>query len=412
MFSSSSAAASASETTCAASVSDAAQVVSKTALVLQKEYLFAYPGGQISQIGTYSVRGCCAVFIHHPRKSAVLHWDDNICHNDIHLFLNEFLGEPERLSLRECKVTLIGGWSNSSESKRSGEFLKDFFEAQIPAEIGEAGSGTLDLTYFLKKKEGESAATRVLAEEGFFSLIMNVQTGQIAVGEDWPDIEVPVNLDNSHDWGEAYQDRLDDGRRRDLIELEADGIPNSGTHIYHRDRFIELRNKQAIALCRAARDGDMENLIKILDEGIILPDTKPTNAKGCTALHYACKHEQYEAALVLIQNGANLEEKNDHERTPLDLMPRTEHEAIRKLRVAFHLTQYKRQCGSGELVNLGLFARGHGRRLPQEQIAGLMFIKEQLNTGVVGLNNLEMLLEMLRSGSPRASTEVTPMPRP
>src|SRR5690242_11086658 len=113
----------------------------KLNLVLQKEYLIINPTDMRPLIGTESVRSCCAIFIFHPLRSAVLHWDDNCCHEDLDKFVKKYLDNT--LAIEDCTVTLIGGWKDHIESKKSSDFVKQYFEKTLVQ---------LNLEYFQKKK--------------------------------------------------------------------------------------------------------------------------------------------------------------------------------------------------------------------------------------------------------------------
>ena len=65
-----------------------------------------------------------AVF--HQTKSAILHWDDNIRHNQIERFTSSFLIDSLSWS-KDITVHIIGGWEDHPESKKSGDFLKNYF---------------------------------------------------------------------------------------------------------------------------------------------------------------------------------------------------------------------------------------------------------------------------------------------
>ena len=110
-------------------------------VVLQKEYLIISSDDGHPVLATESVRGCCVVAIFHPTQSAILHWDDDSCHLELSKFVGEFT--QGGIPLTACTVHLIGGWRDNTESRKSCEFVKNFFELN---------KVELSLDYFLEKK--------------------------------------------------------------------------------------------------------------------------------------------------------------------------------------------------------------------------------------------------------------------
>lgn len=67
----------------------------------------------------------------------------------------------------------------------------------------------------------------------------------------------------------------------------------------------------------AAKKNDVKNIQKFLDDGVDV-DVKNTDFCDETPLHYACVHNRFEAAMLLLENGAAVNVKSSlDQRTPL-----------------------------------------------------------------------------------------------
>ncbi len=305
-------------------------------LVLQKEYLIIEPNNSHPILATESVRSCYAVLIFHPEKSAILHWDDNTCHSEIDKYVKEFLGE--NLKINDCVFHLIGGWADHIESRKSGEFLKAYFS-----------NTNLILEHYQVKK-----STGSLSETGYSLVALDSGSGKIFLEDNW---ERPQFGHQGVDVSYREKNRL----LLDLTHLQDDRYPDSGVHIIPRDKFFTQQSQEANQLCIAARDNKIDLLIKYIDEGITHVNASPKNGKGWTPLHFACKLGNMKIARLLINNGADLFQKNEAGKTPYDLITESSF-AKRQLLDAHRLVKYNMSMNEQSLVNLSLFAR-HPERL-------------------------------------------------
>lgn len=337
-------------------------------IVLQKEYLIIEPRDLHPILATESVRSCYAVLIYHPKKSAILHWDDNICHSEIDLYVNKFLGDD--LQFKDCTVHLIGGWNDHLESRKSGEFLKNYFSKT-----------NLILEHYQKKK-----STGSLAAQGFSLVSMDSRTGKVFTQNNWEKGGVVLNDDKYR--GEDTSTRFQNFKFLDLTHLQDDQYPDSGTRIIPRDNFFTIQSTQANQLCVAAKNNSIDLLIKYIDEGITHVNASPKNAKGWTPLHYACKFGNYDAAQLLINNGANLYQKNEAGKSAHDQV--TDLFRKRQLQDAYRLVNYNMSMNEEALVNFSMFSR-HPERIKQNLRTELSKVNHLLDTSE-GLTLLEGLL--------------------
>lgn len=343
--------------------------------VLQKEYLIIEPSNPKYLLGTESVRGCCGVFIYHPTRSAVLHWDDNCCHLDLDLFVKKFLSDS--VELKDCTVTLVGGWVDSVESKKSAEFVKDYFE-NTPAK--------LDLSYFLKKQ-----SKGPLLAQGYKTVFMNARSGEMTVKDNW---SKDININDGKKYrGDLPIERYKNNYLQDHLHLQGDQLEDSGTHIYARDNYKIIQEKQSLQLCIAARENKFEDVIKHINGGIIGVNISPPSAKGWTALHYACRLKHFELAILLINNGADLFQKNDIGKTPLNYVTEGSVE-YRRLMTAFRLVKIQSNLNLGALRSISLFSRNRGQLLEPEDRMNCSKLQELLKTEQ-GLSEIEKQLEVL-----------------
>ena len=218
------------------------------------------------------MRGCCAIMIFHPTRSAILHWDDNICHLELRKFVNEFT--KDSLPLSDCDVHLVGGWRDHTESRASCLFLKEFFELS---------NAKLILEHFMKKK-----STGTLSQQGFSLVSIDSRNGSVSALSDWSKL-----LLNYADG--KFRGASDPAHRHinlkliSVYHLQSVQDSSSGNRIYSRDKFSEIQESEATGLCLAAKANNIEQLIKIIDEGITNVNVAPAHAKGWAPLHYACK---------------------------------------------------------------------------------------------------------------------------
>lgn len=344
----------------------------KMNLVLQKEYLIIEPTDIRPLIGTESVRSCCGIFIFHPSRSAVLHWDDNCCHSDLEQFVKEYLNNTT-IDLKDCAVSVVGSWADHIESQKSGDFVRQFFAKT---------TATLDLTHFKQKK-----STGSLSEQGFSLVYMDSQTGIIKTNDNW---DKPILFNDGTYRGVDPTARDSCRNLQDLIHLQDDNLNESGTHIYARDSYQELSNKQSNLFCIASKNNDIAGLIKLIDNGITDVNGSPSNAKGWTPLHYACKMGHYDVALLLIQNGANLLQKNAAGSTPLNFIDPNIFE-YKKLITAYRLVKYNTAINPYTLTSISLFARHHENQIDSKTCEQLNGVQKLLETPE-GLSSITQML--------------------
>lgn len=70
-------------------------------------------------------------------------------------------------------------------------------------------------------------------------------------------------------------------------------------------------------LHRASSKGNLPIVKLLLDRNDIKVNFK--DAYGCTPLHLACEDDRDQVAVLLVENGADLEVKNRDNQTPLEL---------------------------------------------------------------------------------------------
>ena len=87
----------------------------------QKEYLFVDPK-HAAFVGTESIRGCYAIAFFHPKKSGMIHFDDNTKQTELARVIEDYLGG--NLDPSDCNVSVIGGWQDHQESKQNGDFVQ------------------------------------------------------------------------------------------------------------------------------------------------------------------------------------------------------------------------------------------------------------------------------------------------
>ena len=343
-------------------------------LVSQKEYMFVTPHGKKSFVGTLSVRGCYAIAIYHPEKSAFVHWDDNVDYSQIEKIVHLFLGD--NLVLRDCKVMIAGGWPDHEGSNIPGLFLKDFFE--------EKGC-QLHLDFF-QKKQAESVDEYTVSKQlldrqslskfGFSSVLLDVNTGELIVSDDWQ--QATMNSVRG-DLGSFFQQRNAAKLFADRTHYQSKEHLNSGTSLMSRDEFESIQKIELNALCIAARDNDVEALIRLLDKGIIDIDTPGPN--DWRALHFACKLGHYKCAEILIDHGANISLENDKQKTALQLVEDNP-QARKRLSVAAGIIAANRGSdltqGCAGIAVFSIFAR-HPEQLDLVQRAKISSLKDKLS---------------------------------
>lgn len=335
------------------------------ALITQKEYMFNHTESGYQAIGTESVRGCYAITIYHPSKQAIIHWDDNTKRNQLDKLISEFLVD---MTSQTCTVNLAGGWRDHKESANTGEYLKAAFE--------DKGFKVTLHGYQEKTDQGDWSA------QGYSRVILNCVTGEIDLSDNWdpacrivgeygPDIEDVFKticyLDNTH---------LQDNRFKD-----------SGSSLIPRDEFKIIQKKGAIALCKAAKENNIDKLIQEIDDGITHIDTPA--AAGWTALHYACFMKNFRCARILIENGASIEVKTDKGNTPLQLIKDNPSE-VEKLKTLFKVIQINLRINPAQgLLAFSLFSR-HPDRLDRDVRDEIENLETTLNTkqGVAKLNSM------------------------
>lgn len=340
----------------------------KMNLVLQKEYLIITPSDPHPYLGTESVRGCYAVFIHHPQRSAVLHWDDNCCHLSLKEYVNEFLDDSILLS--DCSVALVGGWKDNIESQKSGNFLCEYFQSNCKH---------LDLSNFLIKKSQGS-----LEETGFSLVYINTSTGNIVANSNWQHY---APNDKKYR-GKDVENRMKNCVLLDQTHLQNNLNENSGSRIYARDKFNDLQHEQSSRLCMAVQRDDINQLVKLIDEGITHVNVCPRNTRGWTPLHYACKLGKFDAALLLIQNGGDLYKKNDANNAPIDFLTRGSFE-YEKLFTAYRVVVKHCSVNKQALLSFSLFSR-HKETINEKEREILSIIDDGLKTkeGISELNKM------------------------
>ena len=317
-------------------------------IVLQREYIIIEPKDEHPILATESVRGCCAIMIYHPTRSAILHWDDNVCHSELNRFVTEYLGSNLKLD-NTIKVVLVGGWKDKPQSVASTQFLKQYFEQ----------TGVQLNTNNLLKKEF-SANTYNL--QGFSLVALDSRTGEFTTSSDW---SKEIDFKDAKFRRQNLQDRLDNLDLRMHLDIQNDNYPDSGFRIIARDQFSTLQETQSLQMCIAARDNKIDDLIKCFDTAITDVNFSPSSSKGWTPLHYAIKLGNFDAARLIIANGGDLYKKNAAQITPAMML--NAHSPINKRRVLafFNLVQYNKSLSPNLLATFSIFSR-HPERLTNE----------------------------------------------
>lgn len=312
---------------------DDADVVS---LVLQKEYLFVSQNSPKPLIGTVSVRGCYAITLYHSKKSGIIHWDDNTKYSELQRVIDKFL--DGKLLPQDCQVNVVGGWKDDKESLASGEFLIGFFLAK--------GFQLSRDNFQTKKSKGQ------LSAQGFSLVVLDSRDGKIKLSDKWPNDDVV-----KHDFGPEPEERERSRKYMDKTHGQTEGYPDSGTKLISIDAFPVMKKQQIHALCAAARDGKKDEVIRLLDNGIIDITMCSDEISRWTALHFACKMGHFECAKILVQNGADIHQKNSKGHTALDLI-KNDKETRGRLEVLWELVQFNIQrSGEHGLRALAMHAR-------------------------------------------------------
>ena len=343
-------------------------------IVLQKEYLILSSNNARPVLATESVRGCYVIMLFHPKRSAILHWDDNTCHLELDRFLREFMRDD--ILLKDCNVHLVGGWVDNLESNKTGQFLKESFEIR---------GAKPSLEHFQKKRSIGS-----LANQGFSMVAVDSRSGEVYTFADWKKTLIVVT-DGKYRGEVAPIRRYENLQRATLVHCQQDAFPESGDHIYPRDHFEQLLEEQSTRLCNAAKSNDVEQLIKLIEQGITDVNVSPKAAKGWAPLHFACKLKAYEAAHFLIRHGAKLDLPNHVGRTPWDMIKDEGSFATRRLRVAFQLLEKNVRTAPTALTTYSLFARRHEAQLDPRELETLSTV-EALLSSEDGLREIESQL--------------------
>ncbi len=93
-------------------------------------------------------------------------------------------------------------------------------------------------------------------------------------------------------------------------------------------------DKMANSLCIAASKGDLNKILALLKSEQSLVYLAPLDARGNTALHYACQNKQWEAAALLIGAGARIDKANQAGKDALQLI-KDNPERVSQLREVF-----------------------------------------------------------------------------
>ena len=193
-----------------------------------------------------------------------------------------------RLSGR-ATVTLDGGKPLTAAGKikkldgaKSDEFCADYLDADL-ADLGITG-GAVALAF-----DSAAGVWRVVSEYSVPEKLKPAQLKRLAA-------------DTAGQWsdgiGEACFDELAE-RLKISIDLAPDG--DIDLRVEQIDDGGKL-NKSKTALAKAARDGDMTTVRKLLDAGADLE----TRLQGFTALNFAVLYGNADAALELIARGADI----------------------------------------------------------------------------------------------------------
>lgn len=305
-----------------------------TTLITQKEYLFTN-SKKFTFLGTESVRGCYCVTFFHPAKSGIIHWDDGTKHVEFDRVIQEYLS-PD-LKPRDCQVNIAGGWSDNTESKKSGIFLQKNlaqYDFQVTTKY-----------YQLTLQDGKS-----LDNQGFSRILLNTETGVITTSSNWdPSKRIKA------DYGEYFRQRCYNIAKMDMVNTQMDSFPASGTTLYFRDDYASIQQKEAKAICMAARDDKRQDIIDLIDNGITPVDTLFKSAQEWTALHFACKKGHLDIAKLLIMNGADIAKKNNKGKTPIELLKNLESKA--KLGTLGRIAKVQLNESVSHMLTLSLYSR-------------------------------------------------------
>ncbi len=347
-------------------------LLNKINLISQKEYLIITPDNSYPVLATNSVRCCIAILIHHPKRSGMVHWDDNTCNLELKRFVTEFLGND--LTLEKCAIHLIGSWDDHPSSKKSGEFLKDYFSKY-----------SVNLDFYQKKKYLGSSE----AEQGYSLVCLDACDGKVYISDDWSVTLKQESINSGFDIEARMKNRV----LLDLTHLQIEHDQSSGTSLIPRDSFFNIQAKEANTLCVAARDNKIELIKKAIDTGITNVNVAPKNTKGWAPLHFACKQGHYDVALLLIDHGADLFQKNDLGKTPLELLPNDPFKK-RQLLVAHRLLQVNMTQDKESLICFSVFSR-HPDHISKTVKDNIISQKKLLKTEE-GLLALEYKLGLLK----------------
>lgn len=277
-----------------------------TSLVMQGEYtITGSEGTQPALIGTESIRGCYAATIFHPTKSCIIHWDDITRRDQLQSVLNVFRGNSESI-IGESIATITGGWKNSHESSKAGDFLLQELSAQGFQKVLPIG---------FKEKiadDEESKCSTLLADNGFSYIALDTSSGELTISDNWQ-LHQPDEY-----YGANYPQRQKTLQYLIRTHTQDDEHKDSGRVLIDKERFSAAAKRNITELCKAARDGDMRKLVTELDNSVA--DINTPSSKGWTALHYACAKGKFACAKTLILSGADVNLVNDAGKSPLDLI--------------------------------------------------------------------------------------------
>jgi hypothetical protein len=243
-------------------------------LVFQKEYQIVHAAQAVPYLGTVSLQGCYGISLYHPQCSAMIHWDDNCRHDELDRIVQQFLGDD--LSLSQCQVNVSGGWPDHQESKKTGEFIVNYFKAQA-----------VPITFKGFQEHNSSAPKQdKLGGVGIAGLLLNTQNGKIEIDRDWSIIYDPqkykkITLSMGDDFAQRQATQL----FLDHTHLQNDTYSGSGTSLMEKGNLAKVQVKEALALCIAARDNHKSKLIELLDKGITSVNTRANGQ--WTPLHFA-----------------------------------------------------------------------------------------------------------------------------
>lgn len=173
----------------------------------------------------------------------------------------------------------------------------------------------------------------------------------------------PVKLVRENDIVDTYDfDTLDlldlkyDGGRLNPFNRKkftlADIEPDREAYEKIQKKITESQENHKLLMrgvCKAAKDGDITQLKKLFEENTnIRINSEFTN--GYTPLHYACKYQQYDMAVYLLEQGADFEVKSEDSITPYILIEKSNPDMAKRLRE--HLVDFlQNKNTSQEAVN-------------------------------------------------------------